>query len=285
MKTIKGNWLGIFVFFSILLGSCFNPPEFSIFPTIERPETGPFLEFKPGLNTDSLIVFFDFKDGDGDLGLGPTQIDDPYHPVFYYLANAAGDTIPLATATDVDTGKPLVIVPNGAVGKLFTYHTRDQAQYQDFPPYVCPFSRTEYQYDSVFVEEADKHIFEQLPAHMLKRKIERGDNDIYVLRDTFYIKQNPNHFNVEVQFWTKNGDGSFSIYDWKKELCVPQDFSQRFPVLTNAQNPLAGTLKYAMESIGFKAIFSGRTLKLKVRIRDRALHTSRWLETNDLIIQ
>ena len=65
MKTIKGNGLGIFVFFSVLFGSCFNPPEFSIFPTIKAPRTGPFVEFKPGLNIKSIDEHLNRTDGCG----------------------------------------------------------------------------------------------------------------------------------------------------------------------------------------------------------------------------
>src|SRR6187455_2365572 len=141
MKTIKGNGLGIFVFFSILLGSCFNPPEFSIFPSIAQPAEGPFTDFKAGVTQDSLIVFFDFEDGDGDLGLGPTQTDDPFHPVNYYLAND-GDTIPLSTAIKYSNLSPFIVVPPGAEGKLVTNRTREDPLYDDLPPYICPFSRT-----------------------------------------------------------------------------------------------------------------------------------------------
>ena len=282
MKTIKGNWLGIFIFFSILFGSCFSPPEFSIVPTIKNP----VLEFKRGVFTDSLILYLDFEDGDGDLGLGTDMTDFPYHPVNFYLENN-GDTIALSTSRRFPDMPAFINVPAGAQGKLVTSRTRENPIYDDmFPFYICPFTVTSYLKDSIFVSEEDAHIFDNNTHHVVEHRTEWN---AYKLLDTFYIQPNPNHYNIDVEFYIQNNPNSggppFTLFDWKNELCTAPDFTQRFPILTDSENPLAGTLKYGMTSTGFTPLFGGRSIKLRVRIRDRGLHVSKFIDTNVITIQ
>lgn len=274
MRTNKT--LTIFIFFAILVSSCFSPPEFSIIPEISYND----IIFKKSTTggADSLIVYIDFKDGDGDLGLSATQIDAPYHPINFYLENN-GDTIPLTTSAKYADLPAFIDVPAGAVGKLVTVRTRED--FPDLlPPYVCPYSATAYLRDSVFISEENKDIFDESTHHLFKTyKSNVGNPDVYVLLDTFYYRPNKNHDNIDIEFYIRNNDDSYTLFDWKTEYCGAQDFSQRFPILTDTDNPLAGTLKYAMTSLGFEPTFAGRKFKLKVRIRDRALHESNTIET------
>jgi hypothetical protein len=55
-------------------------------------------------------------------------------------------------------------------------------------------------------------------------------------------------------------------------------------VLTEKEGPLEGSLQYAMVTSGMKSIFSIKTLKLKVRIRDRNLNTSTPIETPEFTL-
>jgi hypothetical protein len=66
-------------------------------------------------------------------------------------------------------------------------------------------------------------------------------------------------------------------FDWFEEFCI--DFNGRFPVLTNQEGPLEGTIRYAMPNSSFLALFSVKTLRLKVSIRDRALNLSEEVTT------
>lgn len=43
--------------------------------------------------------------------------------------------------------------------------------------------------------------------------------------------------------------------------------------------PLEGTLEYALTSVGLKATFGAKTLRLKIRIRDRAPNVSNEIQT------
>jgi hypothetical protein len=284
MKTIKGGT--IFIIF-ILLGSCFSPPEFSVVPSISNPNVI-FIEGNPSGDVptpDSLVLTFDFQDGDGDLGLDATQVDDPFHDVFYYLEHD-GDTTPITTALRYTDLPPIIKVPAGAVGRLVTVRTREQPEYEDmFPEFVCPYNQTNYQYDSIFVSEENANIFDP-STHNVHRIMESGTNpDLYVLLDTFYYKRNPFHTNITVEFLIKQNDGSFLPYDIRTTLCIASDFSARFPYLTDSDNPLEGTLKYSMESVRLKPIFAGKLLKIRIQIRDRALHVSNSIVTDEFTLE
>jgi hypothetical protein len=60
MKTIKG--LVTFLLLTAVLGACFNPPEFSVVPTI-RYESIVFKENPNPSLKDSLILTINFQDG------------------------------------------------------------------------------------------------------------------------------------------------------------------------------------------------------------------------------
>ena len=103
--------------------------------------------------------------------------------------------------------------------------------------------------------------------------------------DTFYFKLNPNHYNIFVDFFVQNTDGTFKEFDWQKEFTYPNcgiPFDGRFPRLSKdltQKTPLDGTIHYSMKSTGFLILFSIKTLKLKVTIQDRSLNKSNTIET------
>ncbi len=108
--------------------------------------------------------------------------------------------------------------------------------------------------------------------------------------DTLYFELNPNHYNIEVDFLVKNGDGTFTEFDWREEFDYPNcggTFDGRFPILYKEEtgSPLEGKIRYGMVSPGFKALFSIKTLKLRVQIKDRALNLSNIVETSEFTLQ
>src|SRR5688572_26799642 len=112
MKTIKG--LATFVLLCVVLGACFNPPEFSVVPNI-RYESVIFKENPNPVLKDSLVIIINFQDGDGDLGLDVKQTDDPYHFYNYYLVND-GDSIALSTFSPRTYLPAVINLPEGATG-------------------------------------------------------------------------------------------------------------------------------------------------------------------------
>jgi hypothetical protein len=288
MKLFKGL---LFFVLIVCLGSCFNPPEFPIIPDLEFKK----IEFVDS-DVDSLILTLNFRDGDGDLGLDnttETYLSDPFNITYFFqetgqidpqTGRMILDTIPTNTRT-ASSGQQYDImdIRNAKQGKLVVPRTRKKAGYSWLPSYNC--ADYEYIVDRKLLIKAED-------VAVLDRKQMKIDSIMdpatrraayYQIRDTFLIAVNPNHYNIEVDFFVKEGN-DFVEYDWRKEFCT-QSFDGRFPVLSSKNgSALDGTLKYTMNSLGFVAIFSVKTLKLRIRIRDRALHTSRWVETGEFTL-
>ncbi len=277
MKLAKGV---VFFLLLIMLGSCFNPPEFPIEPQIAFKD----IAFKRGgaVFGDSLILTLTFKDGDGDLGLdgsNPYSSSYPFHPIDYYLEKD-GQLTKVATEKVYDNVPPLLKIDAGQSGKLVSVRTRNKPGYGNLPEYVLPYSCSSYNYDTVYIKSLNKSIFDK--SYNIVDSVVGSDSKIYLLLDTLYYTYNPNHFNITVQFETKNSDGSYTEFDWREEFCTTYD--GRFTVLAENKLPLDGTLQYAMTSTGFLNLFGGKTLRLKVQIKDRARHVSNTLITPEFKI-
>lgn len=234
MHLIRG-----FSLFSIILfvvSGCFNPPDFPVEPQIEF-ESIQYKEYGTGFDTeyDSLILTISFKDGDGDLGLDPSENNAPYNNKFYFIAG----------------------------GKYLNYTAkRTDPNYDTLPDFVKPYNCINWE------------VFKQ--------------NNI--VKDTLYFQLNPDYNNITVEFLVKNSDGTFTEFDWKEAFNYPNcgiSFDGRFPILYKDKTgaPLEGKLRYGMGSIGFKILFSTKTLKLRIQIKDRALNRSNVIETSEFTLQ
>jgi hypothetical protein len=281
MKVVKGLLL---FGFSVLLTACFDPPDFSVVPRIEFVSVC-FREGTQANPTDSLIVTISFRDGDGDLGLSGDQTAEPFNDIFYGLASN-GEVIELGKESLFSDLPQFVTVPPGVTGKLATIRTLQDPAYQDdLPSYVDPItSCTDYKLQKVYIQEKDKHIIDASYLGIDTMTSNTGFPPIYVVEDYFYFRKNPNHDNIEVEFWVNDGSGNYTLFDWEKEYCE-EAFNQRFPRLSEKAGPLEGNLQYALTSVGIKATFSIRTLKLRIRIRDRALNVSNDVQTEDFTLE
>jgi len=226
-------------------------------------------------------LYIDFKDGDGDLGLRADETDFPYNPKNYYLADGKGGVRPIGTYSEqittrggdlVDILSPVLIPPSDFKGKLITARTRNNPAYDTFPTYpsTFPCQNYAYSYDSVFILEPDTAIFNK--SYYIKRIINTSPK-VYVLQDTLYSQRNPNGSNISVDFMVEQSNGTFKPYEWLKESSC-DDFNKRFPVLSDRNGPLEGTLRYGMVSKGLTGLFGNKRMYLRVQIRDRALHVS-----------
>ncbi|MBL7874214.1 MAG: hypothetical protein JNL53_01025 [Cyclobacteriaceae bacterium] len=237
---LNRNLIG-FLFISLGLGACFTPPEFPLQPQIEF-ESIVFREYGSGFDAeaDSLILTLTFKDGDGDLGLDPSELSCVSEGICY-------------------NNKFFFRKPDGT---LLTYKDkRTNPAYSSLPDFVKPYNCINWEVST--------------------------DNTGKV--DTFYFELNPDHYNIEVDFLVKNPDGTFTEFDWTKEFNYPNcgtSFDGRFPILYKEEpgTPLEGNLRYSMGSIGFKALFSVKTLKLRVQIKDRALNKSNEIFTPEFTL-
>lgn len=281
MKIING--FTIFCI-TIFVTSCFDPPEFPTVPEISFKD----IEFYDNDNSvkDSLVLYIDFKDGDGDLGLSQMQNDSPYHAVNYFLENGSGELIPVATEVRHPHLPPIIKRNSAQNGKLVTLKTRKKPEYSNLPAYTHPYYCTSYQVDSIYVSAEDSVIFDE--TYNIAKYLDKESPPVFVLLDTFYYEVNPNYYNIEVDFFVKEGQ-EFREFDWRKELCISSNqaslgYDQRFPVLSETSTGLDGTLRYAMGSRGLDILFSLKTLKLKVQIKDRALNLSNVVETPEFTL-
>src|SRR6185369_10270186 len=109
--------------------------------------------------------------------------------------------------------------------------------------------------------------------------------------DTLYFDLNPNHNNISIDYLVKNNDGSFKEFNWLTEFVYPNcgiSYDGRFPRLykdLTHKTPIEGSIRYGMNSVGFLILFSTKTLKLRITILDRALHTSNTIETPEFTLQ
>lgn len=280
MKASKD--LILFCFLGILIGSCFNPPEFSDIPEIDI-EKIQFKETPAPADFDTLILYLNFKDGNGDLGfdlLDPIYSENPFNDSFYFLADGLGDTIQVTTqvvyTTDGNKSFDLLNAPFDVTGKLATDRTRTLPNYGYLPVYD-PNSCLNYSLSEILVAEADNVVdgtFNIIDTLFMSDSNER----FFLVEEPFLYKRNVYHNNIDVRFFKFVG-GSFVEYDWFKEFCI--DFNGRFPNLTSKEgSPVAGTIRYAMPNSSFLAVFGNAELKLRIKIRDRALNTSKEIETS-----
>ena len=294
MKLIKG--LGLLSFLAVISGSCFDPPEFPVVPQIEF-EKIEFVDSPTASEFDSLNLYIKFKDGDGDLGFfeGTADISDPYHNAFFYQEDN-GKVEPLATISGYvgDDEYDLLVIPDPLKGKLVVFRTHEKPEYNFLP---SNFDCSAYEYlggalDPENASDGRRLLIESNDRPALDSQVKIVDSiqgpggtwDYYQIRDTLYYTPNPNHYNIEVDFLVKDpsAPGGFIEFDWRKEFCTT--FDGRFPVFSDKESSIDGTLRYSMTSLGFTSLFSIKTLKLRVSIKDRSLNTSNVVETREFTL-
>lgn len=300
MKLIKG--LTLLSFLVIISGSCFDPPEFPVVPEIEFDRIEFIPAATPGAD-DSLILYINFKDGDGDLGFSGLDPDDgsyPYHSANFYQENN-GEIEPLYTvaATTGTAEYDLLEIPEPEKGKLVFFRTRLKPGYSFLPSgELCPNATGAFKHYEklggpaepgkpaegrrMVIEAADRIALDPLVA--LVDSFPREAPAYYQIMDTLYYTPNEDHFNIEVDFLVKDptAPDGFREFDWREEFCTT--FDGRFPVFSDKPTSIDGSLRYAMTSLGFKALFSLKTLKLRVSIKDRERHRSNVIYTPEFRI-
>jgi hypothetical protein len=303
MKLIKG--LGILSFLIIIAGSCFDPPEFPIIPQIEFQDIE-FIGAKQPGDLDTLNLYLRFKDGDGNLGFndGSRDISNPFHDVFFYQENTAtGKVEPLTKISGVigEDEYDLLEITDPDKGKLVTFRTRQKPGFGFLPGgESCSGSNNLKHYEylggpvvkdpnnpgqgggdgrRLLILARDRAVLD--PRIKLVDSIPNINPEYYQIRDTLYFTPNQGHYNIEVDFFVKEG-GGFTEFDWREQFCTT--FDGRFPVFSDSKNSIDGELKYIMTSFGFKALFSIKTLKLRVRITDYLGNVSEPMETREFTL-
>lgn len=106
-----------------------------------------------------------------------------------------------------------------------------------------------------------------------------------VVKDTIWVEQNPNQYNIFVQFFIKR-DGVFTEFKWEDPPFFTT-FNGRFPrVLTTEEGQaVEGNIKYGMLSSGWESIFRTDTIRVDVEIQDRQLNRSNLVSSPEVTLR
>lgn len=283
MRVIKG--IILFCFSMLAVSACFEAPEFSETPKIVFKDIK-FKEVGAASDYDSLILYLDFKDGNGDLGLSPIyepDFEDPYNSEFYFLASGTksdgsgeGDTIPIIAAV---RGDYTILNINEKPGKIVTSKTRLLPTYGYLPAYD-PTSCVNYS----FLTQVLAPFMSVDGSYNITDTVVVDGKSYAMLQEAVLFRPNPNHYNIEVKFWVFNSaSGEFDKeFDWFEEYCIT--YNGRFATSLNeipvyTERPIEGTLRYAMPNTSFLTVFGSTPLQISARIRDRALNVSNTVYT------
>lgn len=258
----------VFGILASIAGSCFNPPEFPTEPRIEFDD----MIYKRVDGIDSLIFFITFTDGDGDLGLESSEISCPSGSQICY-ENRLYDLYQSSESGQygiIDTGSP-------CNGTSACYNSKFVILKSDRTPIRYADKRTNPAYASL-------PAFEK-PYNCINWELVR--NSTGVVTDTAYFVANSNHHNFDIDFLVKNPNGTFTEFDFTKEFDFPGcgiTFNGRFPILftDRSGSPLEGRIRFGIGSPALRAMFSLRTLKFRIQIKDRALNKSNIIETPEI---
>jgi hypothetical protein len=279
MKAIKG--LGLFAGISILISSCFEPPEFSDEPKIGF-ESITFGETPDPSDPDSLLLVINFKDGDGDLGIdasNPAFNVYPYHVYNFYLAND-GEISAIPSARLPDTSMVVDVLDFlGNDGLLVTSETASDPNYdEDVPPFS---GNTDCYYKTASTLYVRVNDVEHIPLANRGATVQIGNASYVKVEGIVYRTENENHYNIIVRIFEKTGNGPNDFQQiYFGPDCVP-DFRGQFPILTKEDEnaPLAGILKYSMYSVGIIPILNLKQFWFEIVVKDQALHTTQPLKT------
>lgn len=234
------------VLFAVAIG-CIRPPDLPDTPEISYNNVAFEIinEGDPLFEETVLRLSFNVADGNGDLGLDGGENFPPYNP-FNLVVDDAGQFV-------------------------------EFGQRPGDPDFTCL---------DYAVEDGENTDL-------------NGDGD---LLDTLLIDFNMNQFNIEVDFFVKRF-GQYQEVDLRAQppgsanantLCGIS-FDGRFPCLSSDDNPcdfirgnnrpIEGIITYDMNSGLFLPIFRTDTMKLRFKIRDRALNESNEVETPEFTLQ
>lgn len=284
MKKIRS--LAIFFLLSTLFGSCFDPPEYPNTPKISFEK----IEFYKGEAMDSLLLYIRFQDGDGDLGFdgsNTAHFSYPYNSVIFFQQDN-GNLKPVYTEVVTSTqGIQYEILQVSGSNDLVFPRTRKKPEYSHLPAFDQCVNYMYLRDRNLLVWAKDTVVLDKYTR--FTDTLYAADNTpLYQIQDTLYIHHNPNHYNIEIDFLIQdllnpNADPQgFVEFDWRRETC--STFDGRFPLLQSNNGPLEGTLSYSMRSSGLHFLFSLRKMKLRVQVKDRALHLSNVIETPEFTL-
>ncbi len=239
------------LFILILLSSCFEKDVYPDVPKIEFED----VIFYDG-DVDSLVLSFEFEDGDGNIGLDGSE--PPFH-IFDGITDSTGQFILIGTPTD-SLISPFFAIP------IEARETVDDIQYFQYPELARFFAaedlRQPYNCEDYFIIDTD----------------------------TLYVDRNEFNKNIYIVFEKRIkvdcdpniDEDCFEKIELPRPDCDAPDFNARIPFFeTGAQK---GTIKYNIQSQSLRLTFSDDILRIKFWIYDRALNQSNIAYTKEFTL-
>jgi len=153
MKSVWG--LGLAAICGLGVISCMDEPQYSDIPAIEFDKIV-FKDTKDATEADSLILSIKFKDGDGNVGIAATELQEPFNDKYYFQ------------------------FPDKS---YITYKTkRTDPNYDTLPAFVKPYNCTNWEVITQNQKVIDTLYFELNPNY----------NNIFI---TFQIKDGSGNFH------------------------------------------------------------------------------------------
>ncbi|MBI3218636.1 MAG: hypothetical protein HYZ44_03925 [Bacteroidetes bacterium] len=201
---------------------------------------------------DSIVVVLKFKDGDGDLGISDADNDVFKYAYKYRYLTGVGSNVVNYKFKRENPNFTIDLQDGSTPLPLSTYN------------FVTPYNCTNWE-------------------------VIRNDNN--VVTDTLFVIFNKDYYNIFIDFYTKNTDGSYTLFDpttyFKYPNCSISGYDGRFPILSKdlgKKSPLDGKMTYALKGSAFDLLFGTKTMRLKITIQDRALHKSNEITTKDFTL-
>ncbi len=272
------------ILITLFVSSCFEPPEFSDIPNVTFHSLT-YLNYEAG--SDSMILVFDFEDGDGDIGLrsGDEDTYSPYHPFYYVLDYYEDYDVEDAEClygttrtrrVNID-GKEKITYDGEVVDSLYKLVSYSDDEITP-PLFLVDDSGTLYDFSDI----------DNRPIYNCANYDEF--QTVCFGTDTFYIEKNEYHNNFHIEFQRKR-NGVYSKIDFASEFgntsCDVVDFNGRIPLFDedNVGRSISGSIDYAMQSAGFPIVLRQDTFRIKFYIYDRALNKSNEVISPDLTLR
>lgn len=272
MRNKQAYFIILTVF--LVFSSCYDTPEFSPIPKISFKKIR-FVDVD-GF-ADSLILTFNFQDGDGDIGLRSREDGFPYHS-FSHVIDAEGRFVTLKSDSLLPPFRKIVLNEN--LNELFIIEDDKLYLPNPDPATTQQFSDTD-----------DRPVTYNCEDYVLDSLLFISETDsFFTFADTFYIARNEFHKNIYVDFYRKL-NGNYQLItdnEFSPNSACPEGFDSRFPVFNprniRDQNAISGTITYPMLSQGFKSIFRNDTIQIRFFIYDRALNKSETVRSRDFTL-
>lgn len=224
--NVSYRWSQISIILITLgFSSCFNPPDFPDEPEIEFRSLE-YIDYAD--DVDSMLLRFDFEDGDGDIGLSDDYFGYPYHRF-----NVVVDSFDsLVSISDSNVVLPFYLIdPYGIGEKTLFSETDNRPLYSSCDYYYDPNVLD----DTIFIQENEYN--NNFYIDILKRK-----NGVY---SKFYFNNSTCdlvNFNSRIPIFDSEHDGKslsgtityyLSSIGWANVL-TPDTFKIRFYIYDRA---------------------------------------------------